>query len=193
MECGRAEIGLLPGIHADGEWREPAACEVMDNTGIQCHFSQFGRLVVTTENTRIQTTYTADFDQVFGGHRFVGSAYLPDARAWLSNGLHSWSQSGVIQIPVTMTEGMRQTALEAQNDVEVIRDGRANSWWHTFIKAETSFFAGATTARQFRSWVSVTGLQPSLQIQIASGGTGEALSVPSGRTLELETWSLPRP
>ena len=67
MECGRAEIGLLPGIHADGEWREPAACEVMDNTGIQCHFSQsdawWSRLKTRASKQRtppILTKYSAD-------------------------------------------------------------------------------------------------------------------------------------
>ena len=38
LNCHDNEIGLLPGIHADGEWREPRACERMEDGIIQCHF-----------------------------------------------------------------------------------------------------------------------------------------------------------
>ena len=95
----------------------------------------------------------------------------------------------VIQIPVTMTEGMRQTALEAQNDVEVIRDGRELLVAH-FHQGRDFIFRWCDDCPT----VSVLGQCDGASTQPSNSNCkwrhGEALSVPSGRTLELETWSL---
>jgi len=181
--CGAGRLELTPGVHANGEWRDPSVCAPDGERGLSCTFEGFGRLVVEQVATAFRARYTADQDQVFGGTRLAGTAYLPEADAWLSNGFQSWSQSGVIAIPQSITNNERHVALRAQGDIEVIRNGRENSWWHTFVRSKPALVAGATTALGFRSWIGLSGIAPNFTVQFSSGGSGEALELPSGREI----------
>lgn len=190
LTCGAARLTLTPSIHADGAWRDPTNCQGTGNGGLECGFSGFGRLELTAQGSLITSRYISDAEHEFGGHGLKGIARIPGADAWLSNGFQSWSQSGVIAVPERVSEVETDTAIRSTGDIEVIRNGVANSWWHTFVRGENSMVLGATTAERFKSWLSISGVAPNLSIRLSSGGTGESLQLPSGRVVEGETWFL---
>ena len=177
-------------VHANGAWQNPNRCESMDSTTLRCQFGEYGELAVTIEAPLVRAEYTASTDHEFGGHGLKGIAVMPDADAWLSNGFQSWSQSGVIAIPEQVSDIEVESQLQATGDIEVIRNGVAHSWWHTFVRGRDGLVAGATTAETFRSWATVTGRAPNLSVRFASGGSGEAMMLRSGRRLAGENWYL---
>jgi len=187
-QCGTATMRLTPSVLANGEWRVANECMPTETTVLACRYEGFGLFEIQREGNVFQGRYTADFDHVFGGARLAGTLYLPEADAWLSNGYQSWSQSGVIQIPPSISVNERTVALGAQNDVEVIRNGRENSWWHTFVHGQTSMVAGAITANTFPSWIGVSGIPPNLDVELTSGQTGEEIQIQSGQSRIMEGW-----
>lgn len=190
ISCGTSSLSLTPMVHAGGSWQNPNRCESIGSATLRCQFGEYGELAVTIEPPLVRTEYTANTDHEFGGHGLKGIAVMPDADAWLSNGFQSWSQSGVIAIPEQVSDIEVESQLRATGDIEVIRNGIANSWWHTFVRGRDGLVAGATTAETFRSWATVTGRAPNLSVRFASGGAGEALMLRSGRRLAGENWYL---
>ena len=83
-------------------------------------------------------------------------------------------------------------ALALRGDDEVLRKGRAQSWWFTYVGGgDETLVAGALSAQRFRSWTqsTLTG-DGELLLRLVSGGTGEALSLGPGETVAGERWYL---
>ena len=189
LVCGAGELVLTPQVHLEGEWRMPDGCEASGPTEMRCDYTQ-GQLVVGWAEGVLNGVFTTTGETSFGGIQYFGRAVLPSADAWLSNGFQSWSQTGVIKIPQSVGRGERSAAFAARSDAEVIRNGTANSWWHTFVRAEPSLVAGVTSAKTFRSWIGVTGTSPDLEILLSNGGTGESLDLAVGDVIDGEAWVL---
>ncbi|MBV72419.1 MAG: hypothetical protein CMH52_13930 [Myxococcales bacterium] len=186
LTCETADIRFAPSVNIDSVWVEADACERTDDI-IVCNLADAGTIQYTLGARTVSSTYTANRPQSFGGVRLNGSATMTDAKAWLSNGYQSWSQSGVIQIPISVSDIELKSALRARSDAEVIRLGTANSWWHTFVKADTSLVVGTTTARLFKTWITVSGQSPDLSVMVTSGGIDETIAMGAEETVVNET------
>ena len=71
-------------------------------------------------------------------------------------------------------------------EIEVIRDGTGNAWWHTFVAAETSIVYGALSADVLKTWFTVTGDDDSVQIVAHSQGIDESMALNTGDSIDLE-------
>ena len=149
---------------------------------------------VVRQDGRTWVRYELSDAGVVGGLALSATVETPEAgtRGWLSNGFQSWSQSGVVQAPAAVDPIVREAALQEVGDVEVLREGRTHSWWHTFVDlGDSSLVAGALTAHRFKSWAAVEG-QGELRIRLVSGGAGEALPAGAGDVVEGERWFIER-
>ena len=118
-----------------------------------------------------------------------GTLKQPGAMAWLSNGFQSWSQSGILSIPIDVTADERDYAVSERGDFEVLRSGYELSWWHTFVSSpDYTLVFGTLSANTFKSWIGVSGTDPNYTIVMMSGGTGEAIDVDQNDTIRGESW-----
>ena len=119
-----------------------------------------------------------------------GELRLPDATAWLSNGYHSWSQSGALAIQPAVDEAELREALLTTGDLEVLREGHTHSWWMTWAAGgEHAFTAGVVSADIFKSWIQVTEEETD-NLRLVSGLAGEQVNLASGAQLRGERWHL---
>jgi len=120
---------------------------------------------------------------------------LPGAHAWLSNGFQSWSQSGALALPSSPpTADALAAALAARGDVEVIRDGRALSWWHTWVATPHAegpvLVVGALAGDRLAPSISAWRDGDDVRLVLRSGGQGDALAIAADATLDIESWHL---
>ncbi len=188
--CGEAALELQPRMIAFGEWIEPEGC-IAEASSLACAFNDAGTLTVDLSRSgQLVTAFKATHEVSFNGFVLTGNLRLPAAQAWLSNGFQSWSQSGVIAIGPEPSSTETTQAVTAIGDLEVLRSGHVNSWWHTFVKGEISFVAGVNSAAQFKSWIQVSGIGPDLKVKLVSGGSGEEIQLQVGDEIAGETWHI---
>ncbi|MFO0747136.1 MAG: glycoside hydrolase family 36 protein [Myxococcota bacterium] len=119
---------------------------------------------------------------------------MAEARAWLSNGFQSWSQSGVLALPAARpSDEDLATALGAKGDAEVLRDGVALSWWLTWVAGGTadgaeSVVAAALAADRLAASVTVFRAGDDIHLILRSGGNGDALAVAADVAQPIERW-----
>ena len=103
-----------------------------------------------------------------------------DRDTWLSNGFQSWSMSGALQLGGDLGYDARGRALADLGDQEVARQGREFSWWHTWVAGGNGLpiVAGASSARRFKTWISVSRADANLTLRLHQIGVGEQLEVP---------------
>ena len=191
LRCEGAALTLRPTVKADGAWTEAGACEVVgEPMTLQCAFDGVGDVrAVALDGGQVRLTLTTEADLTVEALGWSGGATLPGARAWLSNGFQSWSQTGVLALGSDAHPAL-EAALSALGDVEVIRNGPEQSWWYSFIQGDALLVAGATSADRFKSWVQVYGVDGDLSLRLISGGSGESIPLAAGETIEGETWYL---
>ncbi|MEE2755607.1 MAG: alpha-galactosidase [Myxococcota bacterium] len=190
LHCQSTTLTVEPQISANDEWLRPDECLAHAGPTYRCVFDSLGTLSLHIDGSIITPSLASSRDQTVDGFRLIGTLDATNASGWSSNGLQSWSQTGIISIPDTISNRERVSALTALNDVEVIRSGRENSWWHTTVFADVSLVIGSTTAKYFRSWIGLNGLGPRYQIQITSGGLGDSRALANGTEIEFESWFL---
>ncbi len=190
LQCQSTALTIEPQIGTGGQWLRPNECQPQAGNTYQCFFESVGTLSLRIDGTIITPGFVSLSRQSVDGFRFVGTLDSVNALGWSSNGLQSWSQTGIISIPDAISNRERNSALRALNDVEVIRSGRDNSWWHSTVFADVSLVVGATTAKHFKSWIALSGLAPRYQIQITSGGLGDSRPLANGDEIEFESWFL---
>ncbi len=188
MSCGDAEMRFEPLLKVNDEWTSADRCHYED-PGWRCEYEQVGTLTIRKRDDHsVSAHLRADNPVLIEGFEWRGAGRLPGARAMLSNGFQSWSQSGVVGLPDTVPAEELQRRLSRRGDVEVIRDGRFMSWWHSFIAGDTHLVVGVTSANQFKSWVSASGHEDNIDVRLVSGGMDDRISMDAGGETELETW-----
>lgn len=186
-------LTLQPFVSVGGKWLGPEDAAACTATALKltCPAADAGTLVAEVDETgQISTRFTAAGDVTIEGLELRGSAALPGATAWLSNGFHSWSQTGAVALRPSIDESDLNAALQARGDVEVIREGFELSWWMTAIDGSgDTLVAAALDARRFRSWVQATREGADrVRIRLVSGRSGEAVAVKAGAQVEGEPW-----
>lgn len=180
--CTGVALVLTPRALIDDVWMEPSA------------LTKLGTLSVQLQDELAYVRFDASADVQLQGLELTGTVDLPGARGWLSNGFQSWSASGVIELGAPPTEAALNAALIARGDSEVIRTGTELSWFLTYTGGgETQLVAGATTANRLKPWAQISRPQPgtdTLQIRLASGGTGDRIALSPGGSAQSETWFL---
>ena len=126
------------------------------------------------------------------GLELAGEGTLPGARAFVSNGFQSWSQSGPVALGPPLDEDALRQTLAAEGDAEVIRDGRGLSWWHTVVGgADVAVVAGALAATRFRSFAAVGANGDTVVLRLVSGGApADRVTVTPGEHVMGEPWRI---
>ncbi len=189
--CPGASARLLPSVRIDGEWRgagRDGAC-VADGDAVRCPVAELGDVIASASDGVASVRFEASADATVEGLSLEGEASLEGARAWISNGFQSWSQSGAIALGAPADDADLETALASRGDGEVIRKGTELSWEHTLIGGGPSTrLVGALAAARFRPWIQAYATDASdvVGVRIASGGAGERVEVAAGRSIEGE-------
>ena len=191
LRCEGSAVTLAPTVKIAGEWREPIECTPgVDEVGLQCSFATLGTVrAQALSGGQVQLTVAPDTNARLEALGWSGTAVLPGARAWLSNGFQSWSQTGVLALQ-TEADPTLASAIAALGDVEVIRNGSAQSWWYSFVQGDALLVAGATSAHRFKSWLQFYGTDDALTVRLISGATGESVVLSPGEEVSGETWYL---
>ncbi|HYC57816.1 MAG TPA: glycoside hydrolase family 36 protein [Candidatus Binatia bacterium] len=188
------EAALLPAICIDGVWHRASAGSGQATEPGTWRFSigEHGDVDVITDVPTFVLRFVATAERDFQGVGLEGTAWVPGAHAWLSNGFHSWSQTGVITLGAQPQPEDLQTALLQRGDAEVVRGGSELSWWMTWIGSEhANLFAGALTAARFRSWVTAwLTEQETVGLRIACGGSGESIRMRAGEGIVSERFHI---
>ncbi|MCB9598312.1 MAG: alpha-galactosidase [Sandaracinaceae bacterium] len=112
-----------------------------------------------------------------------GPLALDGATTWMSNGFHSWSQTGALVIGALPTDETLFAALAETGDTEVLRDGTALSWELTVVGGGSrALLVGAIDSARFRPWTQVGRGDAGLMLRAGSGGV-DRVSVASGETV----------
>lgn len=190
--CGLAPVTLHPRIKLDGVWVAPDSCEPSLGT-VRCSMAMAaGTLVVAVDADtgwpvpRFEPARAG----VFGGFELSATVDLGGATAWLSNGFHSWSQSGALALGAAQPDRVAEDAVAERGDVEVLRTGETHSWWHTWVGGGSrALVAGVLGARRFRSWATVGRVAGGVRVRLVTGGVA-ADEVPAavGTPIEGEPW-----
>ena len=193
----KASLRLRPSIKANGRWYR---CDHLDPVRRDARQGRPQLSYQIPELGEVTVTRLGDstLKMGFSAHRAVnvqalaleGEATLPGARAWLSNGAQSWSQSGVIRLGARPQQKQLDSALRATGWGEEYRKGRELSWEYTYVGGgRRALVAGALSANRFRPWLQVSRSGPGkVGIRMVSGGAGESVFVGAGKRLKGERW-----
>ena len=190
-----SSIELKPSIQFNlDKWLEPKTCMQLNQNTSHCSFQDFGFIQIKIFGKQIILSFYADKDMLISGFGFQGVGNLRGARAILSNGVQSWSQSGIIKIPKNaVNSSTLRKALEALDQKEEHRRGYELSWDHSFIQGENeAIFLGALSANVFRTWIQTYRLPESEQIfiSIKSGGINNERLITKGTLLSSDPFHI---
>ncbi|MEC9465846.1 MAG: alpha-galactosidase, partial [Myxococcota bacterium] len=182
--CAGVDLTFAPQVQLDGVWT--SADEA----------ASLGTLNVALEDGKLVTSFTARADAAVGGLRLVGTGVINGRTGWLSNGFQSWSHSGMLALNGGSSEAELLKALTDEGDEEVLREGRALSWWHSAIGSATggAVVTGVTEVARWRSWVKAVTPSSSeadaLELWLVCGGAGESVLLAAGEQVHSEPWVL---
>ncbi len=195
LEVGDARVDLRPTVFVDGAWRGGGAdgpCVWTDDR-LSCPAGP-GDATLTFDDEGPRAWFRAAASATVEGLALDGAARLPGARAWLSNGFQSWSQSGVLALGGPRGDATVRQAIRRVGDAEVIRTGEVVSWWYGAVGGgATTLVVGAPDARTFKPWVQVhraaaEGDPDALRLRLGCGWTGERIAVAAGDVVAGEAW-----
>ncbi len=193
LECEGegAHLGLRPSVLLDGRWITAGPPRLVDGR-LSCSLPGAELLLERAGADQVRLRLRASRPLVLGGFALEGEGQVPGARAWLSNGFQSWSQSGVLSLGELVGGRQLERALRARGGAEERRGGRELSWEYSFVAGDRhALVAGATTAERFRSWVQVgRGEAGTVRVRLVSGGAGERIRLRPGQEVAGERWYL---
>lgn len=181
--CESAAARLRPLARVGGSWvGRDAECDAIDE-GLSCPV-EGGALLLTYDGEEVRVGFEASAPVTIEALVAEGPLALEGATTWLSNGFHSWSQSGALALGPLADDDALFAALAERGDAEVLRDGRQLSWEHTVVGGgEVSMLAGAVGSARFRPWTQVgTDEADVLRARLGSGGV-ERVDVSPGETV----------
>lgn len=176
LRAGDARVTLWPAVRVDGQWLggDGAECTVEPPDTVTCPAGE-GRVRATWGEGRVRIT--ADLPApTIEALALVGQADLPGATGWISSGLQSWSQAGVLALGTPVDDARLAQALAATGDAEVIRRGSELSWWFTAVGGGPQTFAAAAVDLDvWPAWATVGRDGDRVVIRLVTGMTGEPL------------------
>ncbi|TNF30010.1 MAG: alpha-galactosidase [Deltaproteobacteria bacterium] len=186
--CDNA-LALVPRVRVDGTWRAATACE-QDGDDVRCAVDGGTLIVALDEGFWPISRFIPDRPSVFGGFDLTTTVDLGGATTWLSNGFHSWSQSGTIALAPARADGVGEAAAGEYGDAEVLRTGETHSWWHTWVAGgDRQLTAGVLRARRFRSWITVGRADDGVRVRLVTGGVpADEVAASAGEVIEGEPW-----
>ncbi len=185
---GDVPFTFKPVLYSDGVWQGRDATCVRDNDSLRCSV-EAGTLVASLEGAALRVELEASQDVVVEAIGFEGNGVLEGAKAWLSNGFQSWSQTGVVELGPAAKEGLLIADLAAKGDDEVLREGTSSSYWFTWVGGgQHALVAGALSADKFKSWIQPATTDKGLALRLISGRTGEKVALSNGDVLRGESW-----
>jgi len=193
-DCPRVAMRVLPGARVGGEWRgfgEDGACAAEGADRVACPAGDGGAAIAEREGDTVRVRFEASRGVTVEALALEGAASVEGARAWLSNGFQSWSQSGPVAIGPPVGDDALFEALAARGDAEVVREGHELSWTYTVVGSgedAPALLAGALSADRLKPWVSVAQEEDAevLRLRLGAGGAGEAVALAAGESLEGE-------
>ncbi len=186
--CPRAVARLSPRVRIDGAWLgRDAPCEAVGEA-VRCPAGDAGTVEAVLDGDLVRVRFTAASPVVVEALAVEGPASVEGARAWLSNGFQSWSQSGAVALGGPIDDASLDEALAARGDAEVVREGHELSWTYTVVGgAGPALVAGAVSAGRLHPWArAFRDEDAGLRLTLASGGAGERVAVAAGETIEGE-------
>jgi hypothetical protein len=192
-QCPSASSGvrLRPYVKLDGAWVGGAACTVTGAT-LSCPAGDAGSVEAELDEATsvFSVRFRATRAVVVEGLALEGEARVAGATSWLSNGYQSWSQSGMLALAPRLAEADVAVAVAQTGDGEVLRNGKAMSWFYSHVGGGgTTLALGALTTARWKPWIEVARQaagSEELVVRLASGGAGERVSVAAGETLDGE-------
>ena len=181
-------LSLLPRVRMDGTWHSASGC-VPAAAGVDCAVGPVGSVHLEVDATRVSLRFDAAAGGALQAISLDGSARVPGARGFLSNGFQSWSQSGVVALAPAPSESDLEAALALRGDGEVTREGSELSNAFTFVGGSGSgLVLGALAEQRFRVWMSVHREHDGddLTVRVGEGNTGESIAVAAGDVVEGE-------
>lgn len=191
-----AALLLRPSVKADGRWYrcDPDARPRQGRDGrLTYAVPGLGSVIVTrTGPAELGIRFRADRPTRLEALALEGRGRLPGARAWLSNGAQSWSQSGVIALRRPVSQRRLDRALRARGWAEEYRGGQELSWEYSFAGGgPQALVAGCLTAERFRPWVQIARHGGNrVGVRLVSGGAGERVALGAGEEVRGESWHL---
>jgi len=181
-------VKIRPRVRWDGAWIAATGCEDARDE-IVCAIPGAGTLSVPANTSILTPRFTASRDGDFGGFELSVTLPLVGQRAWLSNGFHSWSQSGVLAVGPVEPDEDAEAAAGDYGDTEVLRTGETHSWWHTWVAAgDRALVAGVLRADRFRSWATA-GSADGVRLRLVTGGVAaDTIAVGAGERVAGEPW-----
>lgn len=186
LVCGENAIRFAAEVRVNDRWLAPNVCESISTNNVTCPIGDVGILSMSVQNNVWQPSFRATSALTFDGFRLRGVGRVQDVESWLSNGFQSWSQSGLIAIGPRFSEVTTNTALRAQGDLEVVRGGTELSWWLSYAVAPTNFIVGATTARNFKTWIQLNEEEDAFYCTVTSGQTEDNIVMVNDEEIEGE-------
>lgn len=172
----KGAVALFPVVRVDGAWRGGGADGACTASGFDlvCPAGDAGQLVATVARLQgdptVRVRFEAAADVTVDIIGLEGAAELPGASGWLSNGLQSGSQSGVVAIGSAADASALDSALAQRGDLEALRTGAELSRWYTWVGGgEAAVFAGALTADVRLPWMQVADGADGLWMRLAAG------------------------
>lgn len=181
---------FLPGFRVAGVWhgggRDVPCTRLGDETTCEVPGVGTATLVGDTparagEPARLVISARAESGEIEAVDA-VADLDLPGARAWISNGFQSWSQSGALALAPPVDDETLAAALASRGDEEVLRDGRALSWTYTAVGGGADTFEALLdpqTAREAKGWFQVARSPDApdrVRFRMAVGGDGDVAS-----------------
>ncbi|MFK7825448.1 MAG: glycoside hydrolase family 36 protein [Oligoflexales bacterium] len=190
-----SSLHLKPSIQFDlGEWLELKECKPLNQNTSHCSVGDVGFLQIKLTGNQVHLSFYADKDIFVSGIGLQGVGNLIGARAVLSNGVQSWSQSGIIKLPKDrVNTAALKKALKVLDQKEEHRKGNELSWDHSFIQGSNeALFLGTLSAKVFRTWIQAYQLPRSEQVSISikSGGIYDKRLVPKGTVLRADPYQI---
>ena len=180
----------LPGFRVRGAWhgggRDGVCTRLHDET--TCVVAGWGRATLhgampagpgVREHVTVDAVAEGAGADTVEAVEVVTEFALDDATAWISSGFQSWSQSGAVALGEAVEDAALEAALGARGDAEVLRDGRALSWWYTAIGGGASTVEARVddpTSRVGKGWFQVSRPAGSTRVRLrmAVGGDGDS-------------------
>ena len=194
LKNAHATLHFQPVLQADfGAWIKPQHCSQLNKKTLECEMA-FGHMKITfLPKHLIELSFKSTRSFKLTGIGLDGSGHLPEVTAFLSNGVQSWSQSGVLAVPTKDDKHVLKSVLSQLDAAEEHRTGESYSWDISFVHGQaTSLIAGVTQASRLRTWIQVfqEPVDSMLQIRMRSGGIADQISMESGATFVSDPYRL---
>ncbi len=179
LSVGASSVRLLPGVRVDGAWQGAGSdgpCARRDARTVVCPVSGGGLVSATRDGEVVRVRAEVEVPEV-EALALVGEGELPGATGWISSGLQSWSQAGVLALGPPTDDATLMQALAATGDLEVVRRGTELSWWHLAVGGGPQTFAAAAVELDaWPAWATVGRVDADrVRIRLVTGMTREPL------------------